>query len=951
MKCFLFLSICGYHLSPIVSSGATKTIVGLLIGLVFFSFWTQFALIGGELWFLVLTMDLHFATTNPFTSYKLNAKRYEVFVLMGSIGTASILIAAGPKVYGLSSDATCWIQDNDGSDSQDDDDKTAVKYNVAKSFLFYIWMAIIYSYCLYVVLFVFRRLKQGLSETLTARLSTVRRAQSYVLGYTFFWLFPLVFSFIDFVLQSKMHHTLRTLTALCLSIRGLFSIVILLSPNWTEMKAFLDAKTVNVADGLVQNVVEEDLSLRPHLNSVLRAEIIFFTTQGIRFASREGHNGIRPTGIRIQSDKQRGISSHPTEPNDTGDGESSNDAYRCTGSSDGQLDSKSDVSRPVGIVDTSLTGDISRSENVKTFMCNDITRSSVVGSVAQHSNSLPFTDSITTLNQVHDMQRESISVNDLADELDEALDTLGVDDSQFENCWDSGSKSIGCRSNDDRSTRDGQRDDDLQDVENPVWEDSYSKGERFSSGTETTSRQSAASTDLGRLSENEFRLVIDKSLNVKAGDWKHMGDVEKTTPPQVHGTNSTLPVGGQSETNSARDRIKRNLLTAATHAKGAFVHSVNVPNDFIFKDYLPHLFAQVRQTCGIDPVAYEESFKKTTKEKFSEGRSGAFLYFSSDQKYIVKTTTKGENQALLDIMKDYVSYLIANPNSLIVRFLGAHSLTLYNRVLYFVVMLNVFSKAELSERYDLKGSWVNRHGEDSQRRRKLKYKSVPLYKDNDLQHKITLHPDVANALHDQILRDSAFLSGLGLMDYSLLVGVVRRKFEVMERFNPGPGSGDSTDAFQRDSDGGMHAAVVEGPGTYYMGIIDVLQHWNWQKKLERFFKIYFKWEDGDGLSAIQPNLYGDRFMRRCVVEVFDGLHVRDSDFNPKMKSSTPYLYNLEGIEGSPSMKNADIGHSGIDRRFSAAPISSSYSGVVPSSAESRSISSLHTVRSNNDDEL
>ena len=76
----------------------------------FFSFWTQFALIGGELWFLVLTMDLHFATTNPFTSYKLNAKRYEVFVLMGSIGTASILIAAGPKVYGLSSDATCWIQ-------------------------------------------------------------------------------------------------------------------------------------------------------------------------------------------------------------------------------------------------------------------------------------------------------------------------------------------------------------------------------------------------------------------------------------------------------------------------------------------------------------------------------------------------------------------------------------------------------------------------------------------------------------------------------------------------------------------------------------------------------------------------------------------------------------------------------------------------------------------------
>lgn len=107
-------------------------------------------------------------------------------------------------------------------------------------------------------------------------------------------------------------------------------------------------------------------------------------------------------------------------------------------------------------------------------------------------------------------------------------------------------------------------------------------------------------------------------------------------------------------------------------------------------------------------------------------------------------------------MQDYLSYLIANPNSLIVRFLGAHSLTLYNRVLYFVVMLNVFSKADLSERYDLKGSWVQRHGE---RRLKMRNKGAPLYKDNDLQHKITLNPSVANALHDQILRDTAFLCG------------------------------------------------------------------------------------------------------------------------------------------------------------------------------------------------
>ena len=45
------------------------------------------------------------------------------------------------------------------------------------------------------------------------------------------------------------------------------------------MKTYLDSKSGKLMDGLVQEVVEEDLSLRPHLNSVLRAEIIFFTAQ------------------------------------------------------------------------------------------------------------------------------------------------------------------------------------------------------------------------------------------------------------------------------------------------------------------------------------------------------------------------------------------------------------------------------------------------------------------------------------------------------------------------------------------------------------------------------------------------------------------------------------------------------------------------------------------------
>lgn len=183
------------------------------------------------------------------------------------------------------------------------------------------------------------------------------------------------------------------------------------------------------------------------------------------------------------------------------------------------------------------------------------------------------------------------------------------------------------------------------------------------------------------------------------------------------------------------------------------------------------------------------------------------------------------------------------------------------------------------------------------------------------------------------------------MDYSLLVGVVRRKFEVMDRNTSLQSCPETStiDVFQRDADGGMHAAVVEGPGTYYMGIIDVLQEWNWEKKLERFFKIYFKWMDPDGLSAAPPQKYVDRFMKRCVVEVFDGLYVSDNDFNPKMRNihgafrqpsraifQDDELFVGKVVEGqeegipsdSSSQLNADRFRSttGIDRRFSAAPL-------------------------------
>lgn len=68
------------------------------------------------------------------------------------------------------------------------------------------------------------------------------------------------------------------------------------------------------------------------------------------------------------------------------------------------------------------------------------------------------------------------------------------------------------------------------------------------------------------------------------------------------------------------------------------------------------------------------------------------------------------------------------------------------------------------------------------------------------------------------------------------------------------------------------------------GIIDMLQKWTLQKRLERFAKTVFKCEDGDGLSAICPERYADRFWQRVVLDTFEGLGDLPSDLAAPLDS-------------------------------------------------------------------
>jgi len=443
-----------------------------------------------------------------------------------------------------------------------------------------------------------------------------------------------------------------------------------------------------------------------------------------------------------------------------------------------------------------------------------------------------------------------------------------------------------------------------------------------------------------------------------------------------------------------------------------FLPIFNYKRETYINDYAPQVFRYIRMdVCGTSDKSYSESFytldksESMAREQYSEGRSGSFFYFTCDSRFMVKTISSGEAKFLIEILDEYVQFLSNNPGSLISRILGLHSLEIYDLKLYFVVMENIF-KAEMypQEKYDIKGSWVDRHTS-------YKIAQGKVMKDNDLHMKsergvIILGKLEAEKLLNQLEQDSKFLARLGIMDYSLLIGIYYVKIVSKEVTNDLPSPSlriissatsrktvdsrttrtnfqtkvgikfagltaadgyqamadqvvriqntlehirqnhggevedaddylpehvykqvqeleqlksiyssiikedyeeplkyslvsdqgglmaiDTEEIFKRGENnelnktsfslredlpvlqhpskspwsnyrGGVKARVTEGPGIYYLGIIDMLQEWNFKKKGERCLKTTFLRKDGDGLSAIEPNKYQERFMKR-----------------------------------------------------------------------------------------
>jgi len=262
------------------------------------------------------------------------------------------------------------------------------------------------------------------------------------------------------------------------------------------------------------------------------------------------------------------------------------------------------------------------------------------------------------------------------------------------------------------------------------------------------------------------------------------------------------------------------------------------------------------------------------KAKYTEGRSASFFCFSPDKKFIIKTVPESEALELIRILPYYYRHLDENRNSLLIRFFGLHAIRmLHSEIIYIVVMSNVFdNNLKIDETYDLKGSWINRGGKSG-------WNKGQLGKDNDLKRVLNVGKNTKKKILSVIKKDIEVLRDLNIMDYSLLLGIQHNvdvkdddslliqledfpEDNTIDKFSVNEDSKEEIGSEEEDTTDYSVIKSVDGRHTYCFGLIDILQHYNADKKTERCCKVYFLCKKEEGLSCVEPEYYCERFFMK-----------------------------------------------------------------------------------------
>lgn len=261
----------------------------------------------------------------------------------------------------------------------------------------------------------------------------------------------------------------------------------------------------------------------------------------------------------------------------------------------------------------------------------------------------------------------------------------------------------------------------------------------------------------------------------------------------------------------------------------------------VLREYMPLEFKKIRELCGVsnkDLQKYEIlssiilHIKNFNIDKMEGGSSSAFIFTTVDEKFVIKTINSSERKLFLRILPKYTERIFGCGESRLIRILGLFKLIPENQD--FIIMENIVPGKENALLFDLKGSLIDRRVSTSTETKLGKVLKDKNFYEEDL--KIEIDSDKAGRLIKVLEEDFEILRAENIMDYSILLAFYHK---VPEQFN--------------------RYFIVGSQGCYSLGVIDILQEYNFSKISEEKLKKIYK-QNTSMLSVAEPSIYYQRII-------------------------------------------------------------------------------------------
>ncbi|XP_028830814.1 phosphatidylinositol 4-phosphate 5-kinase-like protein 1 isoform X2 [Denticeps clupeoides] len=247
--------------------------------------------------------------------------------------------------------------------------------------------------------------------------------------------------------------------------------------------------------------------------------------------------------------------------------------------------------------------------------------------------------------------------------------------------------------------------------------------------------------------------------------WKLLGLFEIDQQHEFHGLTCMMKEGLSTAVQNTIDNAIPNELSDDDFK----MEVVHIHKDFVMESFAGPVFASLRRSLGMTEKEYQHSLSSEGfyLQFISNSKSKADFFLTNDKRFFLKTQNKREVRFLLSNLKIYMNHLERYPHSLLVKFLGVHKIKIpHRKKKYFIVMQSVFYPDDrISARYDIKGCQVSRWTDPSPEGSQV----IVVLKDLNFEGKFITLDQQRLWFVRQVEIDTAFLRGLNVLDYSLLL--------------------------------------------------------------------------------------------------------------------------------------------------------------------------------------